>query len=158
MRISDWSSDVCSSDLAPPDLGDLEPAEGMERLRELAVSAGFLPPDASPDYIRRVFDVFRRNVEVVQRYRPGPFARRILLLKATEPLPEAVRGAAAHQRSDDPDLGWSRVSVVTRCEIPAHHLSIVEEPAVAMVGAEIRDALDEADRLRTIGEIGRAHV
>jgi thioesterase domain-containing protein len=67
-------------------------------------------------------------------------------------LPDAVRDAAAHQRTDDPDLGWGAVSAITRCDIPAHHLSIVEEPAVALVGAEIRKALDQAERMQQMGE------
>jgi thioesterase domain-containing protein len=96
--------------------------------------------------------VFRRNVDVVRRYRPGSFPRRILLLKAAEALPDAVKDAAAHQRTDDADLGWGAVSAITRRDIPAHHLSIVEEPAVALVGAEIRKALDEADRVQKMGE------
>src|SRR3546814_8929513 len=31
MRISDWSSDVCSSDLAQPDIGEEVPARGRDR-------------------------------------------------------------------------------------------------------------------------------
>src|SRR3546814_16547937 len=35
MRISDWSSDVCSSDLAAPDLSIVEPAVELQPLGEL---------------------------------------------------------------------------------------------------------------------------
>lgn len=81
-----------------------------------------------------------------------PYPRRVLLLRATQPLPEPVRDAAARQRGDSPELGWERVAVVSRCDIPAHHLSIVHEPAAALVGARIRDALHAADRIEAIGE------
>ncbi|PCE30707.1 non-ribosomal peptide synthetase [Burkholderia ubonensis] len=135
-----------------PDLASLDTAAALERLRELAVAAGSLPPDAPPERIRRLFDVFRRNTAAVRRYRPGPYPRRVLLLRATQPLPEAVRDAAARQRSDSPDLGWARVAAVSCRDIPAHHLSIVGEPAAALVGAEIRHALQAADRIEAIGE------
>lgn len=135
-----------------PDLAALEPSAAMARLRELAVAAGSLPPDAPPERMRRLFDVFRRNAAAVRRYRPGPYPRRVLLLRATQPLPEPVRDAAARQRGDSPELGWERVAVVSRCDIPAHHLSIVHEPAAALVGARIRDALHAADRIEAIGE------
>src|SRR3546814_13072133 len=42
MRISDWSSDVCSSDLAPPDFA--EPRIGGERAA-IGGDAVVLPPD-----------------------------------------------------------------------------------------------------------------
>jgi len=141
-----------SAGLPVPELAALSAADGMTKLSELAIAAGVLPPDSSQDQIRRVFNVFRRNVDVVRRYRPGAFPRRILLLRASEPLPDVVRDAAAHQRSEDINHGWGAVSAVTRRDIPAHHLSIVEEPAVALVGAEIRKALDEADRLQQMGD------
>lgn len=135
-----------------PDLSTLEPPAAMARLRELAVAAGSLPPDAPPERMRRLFEVFRRNAAAVRRYRPGPYPRRVLLLRATQPLPAPVRDAAARQRSDSPELGWERVAVVSRRDIPAHHLSIVREPAAALVGAQIRDALHAADRIEAIGE------
>ncbi|WP_029013115.1 non-ribosomal peptide synthetase [Niveispirillum irakense] len=135
-----------------PDLSGLDADAGMGRLHELAVTAGILPPDAPATRIHRLFAVFRRNADVIRRYRPGAYPRRVLLLRATTPLPDAVRDAAAMQRSDDPDLGWGAVAMVSRRDIPAHHLSIVQEPAAALVGAEMRHALLEADRLQQMSE------
>jgi amino acid adenylation domain-containing protein len=135
-----------------PDLSSLLPEQGFDRLRLLAEGAGLLSPGAPPDQIERLFAVFRRNVDVIRRYRPGPYPGPALLLKATEPVPDALREAAVQNRSGEPAYGWDRHCTVTVREIAAHHLAMASEPAAALTGAEIRQALAEAGRLQDTNE------
>jgi len=118
----------------------------------LAEGAGLLSPGAPPDQIERLFAVFRRNVDVIRRYRPGHYPGPALLLKATEPVPDALRDAAVQNRSGEPAYGWDRHCTVTVREIAAHHLAMASEPAAALTGAEIRQALAEAGRLQDTNE------
>src|SRR3546814_12784439 len=49
MRISDWSSDVCSSDLKPADAATLESAQVRDLLRARRLRDDFLPADLFAD-------------------------------------------------------------------------------------------------------------
>src|SRR3546814_13321387 len=59
MRISDWSSDVCSSDLVP----DIQPVEQM-----LVLPHRFLPPEVSDAHCMRQGDIVKR-IGAGSRYR-----------------------------------------------------------------------------------------
>ena len=101
---------------------------------------------------QRLFKVFQRNVDVIGRYRPRPYPRRVVLFKADDPLPESVRNAAMHRRSELRALGWENLCHVTVDECPADHLSIVAEPSVAYVGAALRREIEEVKRSYELGQ------
>src|SRR3546814_3521233 len=53
MLISDWSSDVCSSDLIPTLIKDMLPEKGIPASFGSAALKGFIPPDDAP-YARAI--------------------------------------------------------------------------------------------------------
>lgn len=136
-----------------PDLDGLPLPAALEKLLDLARRAGIVPEDAGLMQIERLFGVFQRNVEVIGRYRPRPYGRRVMLFKAENPLPEMVQSAAMHRRSDRPGLGWEDLChhlAVEECA--ADHLSIVTEPHVAYVGAALRREIEEVKRSYELGQ------
>src|SRR3546814_11408062 len=114
MRISDWSSDVCSSDLVPPVQGD----EGQARL--------------SRDLRRRYGRGYRPHAGHVRRLYRGTAAFR--QLRHADELP-ALQQDEGH--GDDRELFWSRRETALR----GHHVAFpcVREGTGRMESAEGRD-------------------
>jgi amino acid adenylation domain-containing protein len=118
-------------------LAGLGPEARLERLRDLAVAAGVLPATADRDAVRPLWEVFRANVGALRRYRPRPYAGRIILFRAAR----RRRGAAAA-----PDLGWgpyTRGGLEIR-DLDGDHHSLLRPPAVERVARELRAWLDVA--------------
>src|SRR3546814_9558633 len=133
MRISDWSSDVCSSDLAGVDLVESAPgaASVARRNAELVTRAGKL---------RASLRVHRATVAGFLRVPRGPYD--LVFLDppydlAENDLTEALGLLAAHLAPD-------AVVIVERARRSP-------EPAWSEAGLEPL-------RSRAYGEIGRAHV
>lgn len=76
-----------------------------------------------------------------ERHTPGTFAGPTLLLRATDPAPHSVHDE--RYARDDEDLGWSaHCQDLTVVPVPGHHLSLLDPPAVDVVGARIADFLE----------------
>ncbi len=148
------SSSPIRAGAEPLQLDGLPLSEALDQLLVLAKRAGAVPEDAGLPQIERLFGVFQRNVDVIGRYRPRPYSRRVwMLFKADDPLPESVRNAAMHRRSELPALGWENLCHVTVDNCPADHLSIVTEPHVAYVGAALlRKEIEEVKRSYELGQ------
>lgn len=64
-----------------------------------------------------------------ERHRPGPYAGRTLLYRATEPAPHTVRDVRYER--DDEGLGWdAHCTDLTVIPLPGHHLSLLDPPVV----------------------------
>jgi thioesterase domain-containing protein/acyl carrier protein len=122
----------------------------LDQLLDLARRTGVLPQSAGREQVDRLFNVFRRNVDVIGRYRAPAFHRRVLLFKATRPMHESVRNAAIHTQSDLPSFGWENLCNVVTHHVGADHLSIVSEPAAASVASQLLNEICEADRIHTL--------
>ncbi len=130
-----------------PTISSLSHKRALEDLLSLAKRAGVLPGDAELAQVERLFDVFRRNVEAIGRYRPPSFPRRALLLKATKPIPDALVGAAVQKPSELPAAGWERLCNVVVAEVGADHMSIVTEPHARSVASILLNEANEASRI-----------
>lgn len=139
------------ADLVCPDLSGLPFEQALQGLLELARQADFVPPHADEKEIARLFRVFERNVTVIGRYSAGPLPRRTLLMKATQALPDAIREAAVHYKSEDSHLGWDKLCFVRLRDIQGDHMSIMETPRVSAVVAALNQELKEVERLHGLG-------
>ena len=135
------------ADLVCPDLAGLSFEQALQSLLELARQADFVPPQADQAEIAILFEVFKKNVTVIGAYAPGKLPRRILLLKANQALPEHLREAAVHYRSDQTQLGWEQLCFVNLKEVPGDHMSIMEFPGITTLAAIINQELTEVERL-----------
>ncbi|MEV6752535.1 beta-ketoacyl synthase N-terminal-like domain-containing protein [Streptomyces sp. NPDC051214] len=64
-----------------------------------------------------------------ERHRPGPYAGRTLLYRATEPAPHTVRDVRYER--DDESLGWDvHCADLTVTPLPGHHLALLDPPVV----------------------------
>ncbi|MQY27757.1 amino acid adenylation domain-containing protein [Nocardia aurantia] len=110
-----------------------------------AVEAGVLPAAGSRALVRRLFDVFVNNWRAFTGYRPQPYAGRITLLRAAEPLPAMLR--LSHDRVGtlhrDPTNGWDvhAAGGIDVIEVSGDHLTLIQPPRVVEVAAQLERLL-----------------
>jgi polyketide synthase 13 len=79
-----------------------------------------------------------------ERHRPGPYAGRTLLYRASEPAPHTVRDPR-YERADA-TLGWdAHCTHLTVTPVPGHHLSLLDPPAVDTLARLLTRDLGEPD-------------
>jgi amino acid adenylation domain-containing protein len=123
----------------------------FELLMELATAANVIPPGADPSPARRLFEVFRRNVGIIARYRPQVYSRRITLLRAADPLPENIRQAAIRFTSTERTFGWHRLGPVRVHDVPGHHLSMMKAPHAQTLTLALKESIDATNRIYDTG-------
>src|SRR6185295_4398249 len=69
-----------------------DPDASFDSTLRRAIEAGIVPPDSSPQLIRRLYEIFRANYEATLNYRHEPLDRDIVLLRSIEDLPEVLAG------------------------------------------------------------------
>ncbi|CRK57469.1 Malonyl CoA-acyl carrier protein transacylase [Alloactinosynnema sp. L-07] len=77
------------------------------------------------------------DARVAERYRPRPYAGRVMLARATEPPPLTSSLDPRYLRADDA-LGWDELCADLRVvKVPGNHLTIIDPPAVATLAAAV---------------------
>lgn len=129
----------------------------LEFVLARAVEAGVLPDGVSLGAVRRLFSVFETSWHAAAAYQPEPSDQDLVLLRASEPLPDVLRPVhdAAGSLHRDATNGWSelargRLDVI---EIPGNHLTIMEEPHVQFVASEIGRLVGAAPTPRIATEV-----
>ncbi|GHH88800.1 non-ribosomal peptide synthetase [Streptomyces sulfonofaciens] len=122
-------------------------AHRLDFIADRAAAQGILTAHTARAAVRRLFRVYRANWAALRDYRPHRSPIDITLVKATAPLPDALKpmhgaGRTLHQ---DPLNGWStltsgRVHLVT---VPADHLRLLDEPHVRTVGRAVSEGRQE---------------
>ncbi|MEV4442709.1 amino acid adenylation domain-containing protein, partial [Streptomyces sp. NPDC049577] len=130
--------------VVPEELTTLD--EKFSFIADLAAREGVLPADGADALVRRLFRVYAANWRATVDHRPGLADQDIVLLRASEPLPEVLRSmhGAAGTRYTDPANGWREVTTgaVHVVPVPGDHLTIMEEPYVADVAQAIAELTD----------------
>ena len=121
-----------------------------------AIETGIVPPDGSPQLIRRLYEIFRANYDATLRYHHEPLDRDITLLRSSGELPAELTGPhrAVGSMFDSPTNGWERLAPrsLRVIEVAGDHLSMMSEPHVADVAAKLSAELAAVE---PIGEAQR---
>ncbi|MFJ1767169.1 beta-ketoacyl synthase N-terminal-like domain-containing protein [Amycolatopsis sp. NPDC088138] len=73
------------------------------------------------------------DARVAERYEPGPYAGKVLLLRAQEPHPLTTTLDPRYLRTDDP-LGWdAHCADLEIVRVPGDHLSMIDPPHVSVI-------------------------
>ncbi|MFJ8159311.1 amino acid adenylation domain-containing protein [Streptomyces sp. NPDC096136] len=120
-------------ELIPAELTTLD--EKFDFIAKLAADEGVLPAGSGGAVVRRLFHVYEANWKAAFAYRPEVVDQDMVLIHASEPLPEVLNSmhTAIESMHADPSNGWrertsGRLDVV---DVPGDHLTIMEEPHVA---------------------------
>ncbi|MET9950594.1 amino acid adenylation domain-containing protein [Streptomyces sp. NPDC006339] len=119
-------------ELIPAGLATLE--EKFDFIAQLAIEEGVLPAGSTGAVVRRLFHVYEANWKAAFAYRPEVVEQDMVLIHASEPLPEVLNSmhTAIESMHKDPTNGWrERTSgVLDVVDVPGDHLTIMEEPHV----------------------------
>ncbi|MEV0603329.1 amino acid adenylation domain-containing protein [Streptomyces sp. NPDC050315] len=115
--------------------------ERLDFIADRAGRAGIVPEQTARTAIRRLFEVYKANWGSLRDYAPHPDPVDLTLVKATAPLPDALKPmhGAARTLHQAPANGWAtltsgRIDVV---EVTGDHLLLLDEPHVQQVARAI---------------------
>ncbi|MCW5253458.1 amino acid adenylation domain-containing protein [Streptomyces sp. SHP 1-2] len=132
-------------EVIPPELVTLD--EKFAFIAQLAVDEGVLPAGATGAVVHRLFQVYEANWRAAFAYRPDVVDQDLVLIHATEPLPEVLdtMHTAIQSMHRDPTNGWrERTSgELTVIDVPGDHLTIMEEPHIAHVVRVVTELIGE---------------
>ncbi|MFJ8254655.1 amino acid adenylation domain-containing protein [Streptomyces sp. NPDC094466] len=129
----------------PAGLGTLE--EKFDFIARLAIDEGVLPAGSTGAVVRRLFHVYEANWRAAFAYRPEPVDQDMVLVHASEPLPEVLDSmhTAIESLHRDPANGWRERTrgELTVIDVPGDHLTIMEEPHVAHLARVVTELIGE---------------
>ncbi|MFI9002835.1 amino acid adenylation domain-containing protein [Streptomyces sp. NPDC053541] len=132
-------------ELIPAELRTLE--EKFDFIAQLAIDEGVLPAGSTGAVVRRLFHVYEANWKAAFAYRPEVVDQDMVLIHASEPLPEVLNSmhTAIESMHKDPTNGWrERTSgVLDVVDVPGDHLTIMEEPHVGHMVRTVVELIGE---------------
>jgi len=120
--------------LSTDELAQLDSDELLSYVLQRAIDAGIIPGDIQLAHARRLFEVFKINVQALQSYRPEASSTRVTLLKAGE------------QEVADETMGWGALTSgeIEIHQVPGNHFTIVREPNVRSLAEQLADCINRA--------------
>jgi thioesterase domain-containing protein len=134
------------------EIRNLPPAVQLRRVWTETKRAGVVPAEMTLLEFRRLFDTFKANSDMMQRYEPGKYEGRVTLIAAEQSLeqdPNFVRfdesSETAGSTTTDASHGWTRLAAdgVDVHVVPGNHFSMMREPFVETVAERLRGCIDE---------------
>ena len=121
-------------ELSTDELANLDSDELLSHVLQRAIDAGVVPGDIQLAHARRLFEVFKINVQALQSYRPEASSTRVTLLKAGE------------QEVADETMGWGTLTSgeIEIHRVPGNHFTIVREPNVRSLAEQLADCINRA--------------
>lgn len=111
-------------------------------------ATGVISSGVTQDTARRLAAGYRYRMRAIERYRPVPYAGRLLLLLASEAEfgDTGILRGVLDPPDGDPSWGWSRLAGggCTVEVIAGHHAMLLRPPLVEMVADAVRRAADGA--------------
>lgn len=116
----------------------LEPDEQLRYLLERAKAATVVPPDFDVVHIRRLFRVFKNNVQAMLSYVPQPYQGRVTLFRADKQIKDNPAGET---------MGWAAFALegVEVHASPGNHFTVVREPDVKVLAEKLSDCLSRVE-------------
>ena len=120
--------------LSTSELAELDADELLSYVLQRAIDAGVVPGDIQLAHARRLFEVFKINVQAMQSYRPKASSTRVTLIKAGE------------QELADEIMGWGALTSgeIEIHRVPGSHFTIVREPYVSSLAERLAACIDRA--------------
>ncbi|GGW70849.1 amino acid adenylation domain-containing protein [Streptomyces caelestis] len=132
-------------ELIPAELTTLD--EKFDFIARLAIDEGVLPAGSTGAVVRRLFHVYEANWKAAFAYRPDPVDQDMILIHASEPLPEVLNSmhTAIESMHRDPSNGWRERTTgdLAVVDVPGDHLTLMEEPHVATTVRVVSDLIEQ---------------
>jgi amino acid adenylation domain-containing protein len=116
--------------------------EQVAMFAERTSVAQLIPPGASPNQGRRIYDVFVSNTNAMMDFRPRPYDGKLTLFRAEEKFVKSRRGPAAEWRE--------LCRQVDEHIVPGNHLTCIQPPHVRSLAESLRRLLDNTDETDTV--------
>ncbi|MDB9513158.1 amino acid adenylation domain-containing protein [Kamptonema animale CS-326] len=118
-------------------LRSLPSSEQLNFILQQAQIAGVLPGEIEPVQFYPLLDVFKTNLQAIQRYVPQIYSQKITLFRASESLSDGLQ---------DPASGWHPLSTepLELYNLPGNHYTILTKPCVEKLSAQLRHSIDRA--------------
>lgn len=109
------------------------PTQKIIDFRTCSADAKLIPDEADEAQAMRIMELFQSNVRAVCLYRPRPYAGRIDLFQAADPLVKSRRKPLAE---------WQQLCSNTHLHVvPGNHLTVVHEPNVQELASQLNQLL-----------------
>jgi NADPH:quinone reductase-like Zn-dependent oxidoreductase/thioesterase domain-containing protein/acyl carrier protein len=124
------------------------PDEGFRAALDEARRQGIVPADTPEEFIRRIVDVGKANVRVIQGYAPNPLTAPVHLF-----VPQTKGGlaeVAGRNMPDDQDHGWSTEvgQSVEVHDVPGDHFTMMLGESAAQLARHVANVLSHATLVR----------
>ena len=124
----------------PGDLAGTDTESPLDRFVSIAWPHSAEERDAGRSWIGQAVALYKREVEMAARYRPGPYERTLRLFRAQEPPDQVL--VPADETFGDPKFGWGAYcSAISVCWLPGDHGRLMFPPALDALADEINDTL-----------------
>jgi len=120
--------------------------KAMEHVLALSIEHGVLPAKTTPEYLRRLVNVCKQHVNILQSYQIIPSDLSVDMLR-----PEST-GLLAHATGQtlSEDLGWSRFVDLHLHQVPGHHFTMMTPPHATTLAETITELLAQPRLLPTV--------
>lgn len=118
-------------------LDGLTEEEAIAYVLDLTVQHNVLPTNTTPEYLRRLVDLCKGHVEILQNYRPEPSQLAVNLLCPQEQ--GMLSRVTGHMLAED--LGWSDYGSLETYQVPGHHFTMMMSQHATTVADKISEIL-----------------
>ncbi|HLJ30566.1 MAG TPA: thioesterase domain-containing protein [Candidatus Angelobacter sp.] len=129
--------------LSPNELEHADEEEQIRRFQRALRIQEIGPPHTDAAVWRAAVKTFLNNYRACRAYLPRPYAGKIVLMRATEVMPEKIESAGL--AFNDPTYGWQPFCTepITVHWVPGDHILMMSEPNINSLSKLLQHHLDE---------------
>jgi thioesterase domain-containing protein len=120
-------------EISAEELLQVGPEERLDYILRRAQQCFLLPPGIELSEIRHLFNIFKINIQAIQKYVPQP-----------SPVPLTLFTTGAHV-DDNPQFSntvWNALSPTCIHPVPGNHFTMMQEPHVEVLASKLKVCLD----------------